>query len=523
MMTTGQRFLGKAVSRLCHRLRAGRAQRRRLNDESGVVLVAVLIGVALLLALSAFGSRSARTELMIARNDMLAQKALAFAEAGLSEAYAALKNKDLSSSSFNTVLAADGIGGELAALGGQVEELEGTKYVFKKFGTRADDGYYVRLRDNFDEAPNNPTADSDQRVVLQSVGHIAGAERVLEMGLRPSSTFEYAMFADIQLTLDSNVYSDSYDSDLAPYCNWPTPFPVQNNCNKGDDPTKCFNKMTNGDVGTNGTADSVLLLESNTKVYGDATVGPGANVDAIENNGIITGTEDSLDEPKDMAPIDAPVPSIGAIDHTGEDWSLTKNKEVVTYQLGAGDHLLPPVLVTVGATLTIQITQDGDVNLFTPSFTAGKDLTIIDAQGFDTNVSIITDVLQTLSNGQLNFIATGNNSTLTFYVNKLVDTDSNFAINNTLQDATRMSIIGTSTLQGANFNFGSNTAYFGTIYAPLADIDLNSQQEIYGAVIGRTIVADSMACVHYDERLGRQAPRCCRIDYWREVRSEGAS
>jgi hypothetical protein len=48
---------------------------------------------------------------------------------------------------------------------------------------------------------------------------------------------------------------------------------------------------------------------------------------------------------------------------------------------------------------------------------------------------------------------------------------------------------------------GSNTNIAGTVSAPDADFNLDSNVDIYGAVIGDQFDVDSNAHVHYDENL----------------------
>jgi hypothetical protein len=143
---------------------------------------------------------------------------------------------------------------------------------------------------------------------------------------------------------------------------------------------------------------------------------------------------------------------------------------------------------------------------------------LIDAGASNAHVQIIADNVLFLSNGEFNFVGTGDSS-LTMYVKQNFVCRSNFGINNDLQDATRFSIVGTSTLTNT-FDFHSNTVYFGTIYAPNAHVLLNSNVQLFGAAIGNTIRLDSNACVHYDEKLGRMGEKCCLVDYWREIRSD---
>ena len=49
--------------------------------------------------------------------------------------------------------------------------------------------------------------------------------------------------------------------------------------------------------------------------------------------------------------------------------------------------------------------------------------------------------------------------------------------------------------------FDSNAEIYGTIYAPEALIEINSNFELFGALIARRVHLDSRSRVHYDEAL----------------------
>ena len=59
--------------------------------QEGVALAMVLLLTTVMLFLGIFGSRSARIELQIARNDLLSKKALPIAEAGINHAFSLIK------------------------------------------------------------------------------------------------------------------------------------------------------------------------------------------------------------------------------------------------------------------------------------------------------------------------------------------------------------------------------------------------------------------------------------------------
>jgi hypothetical protein len=65
----------------------------------------------------------------------------------------------------------------------------------------------------------------------------------------------------------------------------------------------------------------------------------------------------------------------------------------------------------------------------------------------------------------------------------------------------------------------SNAAFYGTIYAPKADIRIDSNARFYGAMAGKSIDIDSNAGFHYDEALGRMssAQPTITVVSWRYV------
>src|ERR1043166_5701558 len=152
--------------------------RSPLRRQDGSALIVVLLLVAVMLALGAFGSRGGQIELRIAHNELVTKQALDTAEAGLYHAFNVLRT-DVDG--YNSELSSGGTGGVLASIG-SVVALDGTSYRFRAFGGGTSDGYYVRVADNFDETSgaDNPTTDKDGRIRIISRGRVGGAERVIE-------------------------------------------------------------------------------------------------------------------------------------------------------------------------------------------------------------------------------------------------------------------------------------------------------------------------------------------------------
>lgn len=488
-------------------IRARAKRTRLLEDERGVSMVVVLVLTMLVLGMGAYGARNAQLELLIARNDVLGKKAFGYAEGGLNEGIALVKNDF--TDGFDDELAGGGTGGGLGSLGTTIE-YDGEPWRFRRLGPGARDGYYVRLRDNYDEGtdPNDSTDDRDSRVALQSVGIYNGAVRILESGVQPLSLFNNAVFGDDFVRLNSNAYTDSFDSEVGTYCGLGSVPTTGEDCTSWS----CNAPGQNGDVGTNGTQSGALGLDSNAQIYGAGTVGYGGNpgTSIVElSNSEVHGTKDALDTPKDLPVISAPS-AAGAIPLPG----IHLTGDVAnTYAFASGAYSLPEIYTTSNGPTTFQIV--GDVTFHVGSVFLDTNAKVLFNLTGGATMTIVADTFEMLSNNELGFSGDGS---MKIFVKQRMDINSNAIINNATQDATRFAIIGTETLTGNNMSFDSNAHYFGTIYAPAADITVDSNVMIFGAMIGNSIDFNSNGCLHYDERLGRTGDACCTITYWRELR-----
>ena len=50
-------------------------------------------------------------------------------------------------------------------------------------------------------------------------------------------------------------------------------------------------------------------------------------------------------------------------------------------------------------------------------------------------------------------------------------------------------------------DFESNAEFYGTLYAPYAIVEINSNFRLFGALVARSIHLDSNSRIHYDEAL----------------------
>lgn len=190
---------------------------RPLSRKDGIAMVLVLLAIMSISLLGLFGSSGARTELNIARNDQLADQSLSLAEAGLNHAVASLQAA-LTAGTNMTAAAALATNGANAALSGfgTTKTFKGQTYLFKNLGGTGDDGYYVRMVDNFDEpAANALGADTDRTVRIIALGRTgttlgvdgSGAMRQIEamVGVTPQVDCAIVSRGDLQISGNPQV------------------------------------------------------------------------------------------------------------------------------------------------------------------------------------------------------------------------------------------------------------------------------------------------------------------------------
>lgn len=212
------------------------------------------------------------------------------------------------------------------------------------------------------------------------------------------------------------------------------------------------------DIGTNSTAADAVVILAQGELHGSVTVGAGACVPSscVQNSGTITGDITALNVPHLL-------PSVGSIPpgvtELGDIW-LDSNEELV---LDAGSYHMTDLDLFGSA----QITCNGKVVIYIDQTSdAGSPDIRIGGKGI-VNTSQIP-------------------ANLVLYC---------------CDDVVDITISGNGTL-------------YGGIYAPQADITMNSG-EVYGSVVGRTVTmngADSH--LHYDEALRDHANPHAIIRSW---------
>lgn len=292
------------------------------------------------------------------------------------------------------------------------------------------------------------------RTSLMAYGRDDGSEVGIEVVVQqtPQGFFRWAAFGEENLHMDSNARTDSYDSNLGDYASQAV---------NGSGSNQYAN--TDGDVGSNGD----ISMDSNIGVYGDASPGPGESVTGDLAN--ITGTTTPMATPITLPEI--VVPSIGLT-------ALTESFDTET--LLSGSYNYGSMTVNVGRTLTIV----GPATIVVGNFKMNK------------NSNLFVDA----SDGPVKFIVTDDFRLLQNTVIRSTSYDPSQVEFNLLSDNILDPGIDVTFDEDA-VDFEANSQLYATVYAPDAEVTINSNFELFGSMVARRVDLNSNCRIHYDERL----------------------
>lgn len=277
----------------------------------------------------------------------------------------------------------------------------------------------------------------------------------LEVTLRstPDSIWKFAAFGDELLHMDSNARVDSYDSTLGTYAAQAV---------NGSGANLYANDA--GNVGSNGD----VSMDQNSQVWGGAACGPDGTTTVL-GNAQVTGSTAPASATVAMPPIVLPA--------AAGTTNLTVNG---TVNLAAGTHCFD----------TVNIRANSIINVSGPA-------------------TIVATNFFMRSGAQ--FQADTTNGPVKLYVIDDFALSANSQMYPVSQDPSQLEInllsdnvIDPDVVVDLDvIDFASNTRIHGTLYAPNANIEVDSNLELFGAMMARSVDLDSNARVHYDENLAR--------------------
>ena len=218
-------------------------------------------------------------------------------------------------------------------------------------------------------------------------------------------------------------------------------------------------------IGTNSVLPSRVIARSGVAIKGDVFCGPGGDPDVVIDTkleAVITGETYALDEAFEIPPVTLPqylqnLPSIGVITD-----SMT---------------LTGPTRCEKVSLMNKELIINGPVDLY-------------------CNGEFCLDVLSRV----VIVDATINpNAYLNLYLNGNLTARNSSSVNNATKDPRKFKVYGLDKCK--SFQFLINSAFYGAIYAPNAEVALQYQVEIYGAIIAKQLTQQVAADFHYDASL----------------------
>ncbi len=301
---------------------------------------------------------------------------------------------------------------------------------------------------------SSANAAGDVRTLVASASSDRATARVqVTMNAVPDSIWRFAAFGDDTLHMDSNARVDSYNSTLGTWA-------AQAVNGSGSN----LYANDKGNVGSNGD----VTLDQNSKVWGSAQCGPEAATTVL-GNAVVTGSTTPAPTTVELPPLSIPnLPSSGDRTVNG------------TLNLPAGNYRYNTFNMRSGAIVNVT----GPATIVTTNFLMRQNTQFrVNATNGPVKIYVYDDFVLS-SNAQM--------YALDFNPDKVqVNLESDNVIDPDV------------TVELDVIDFDSNTKIYGTIYAPNAHIEVDSNLELFGAMMARSIDLDSNARVHYDENLAR--------------------
>ncbi len=432
------------------------------KSERGSVLVVALftclvLGVAVCSYVALLESRLKITYRSTAWNS-----AVPVLEAGIEEAMTHLKD-DPNNPTAN--------GWASGSLSGQT--------VYTKQRTFADGSYFYATIHNY--LSNNPTIYS-AGFVPPPLANPAYTNEYISRLVRimatnpPTVKFNKAIAATGPITLSGGAAVDSFNSGNTNY-----------STNGRYDPAK---RQANGNVATDSTANSALVISGNGDIYGQAATGPGGTITMSGNAAIgglgwnqgiepgYTNNDMNVAYPSNAAPAGssswlAPTSGTYAYNGTNYTYALGNVSNTIAGFTMSGQQSM---VVTGNATLYVS----GDVAISGQAY-------IYLAPGASLQLYVAGSSTALSGGGVVN--GTGMAASFSYYG---------------LSGNTRV-------------DYSGNSGFIGTIDAPQAAFTVSGTAAMCGAAIVQSFTDSGGAAIHYDQGLGSSGPAGVTITGWVEL------
>ena len=311
-------------------------------------------------------------------------------------------------------------------------------------------------------------------------GYIGRGVRIIA---RKNGSLGNAMLSKGRIDIGGSVRVDSYNSCDPAY-------------SSGGlyDPTKADD---GGNIASNGQLVRSVSIGGDVEIKGHISTGPGGSIGTTGNNisigseewvdGDRTGIEPGWDRNDMNANVpDAPVPPSGGFALPPGGWVGT------TYY----DHIL-----TSGSGQTVyQVVGDLQLTSSEKILVTGNVVLKVNGDLQMTGSSAI----EIATTGMLDMHVSGRNASI----------GGNGIVNYT-KDPLRFTYYGAPT--NTRVDLGGTSAFYGTVYAPYADLNLAGGALIYGGIVSKAIRATGGFTLHYDACLAKGGQGRYIVTTWDEM------
>lgn len=276
-------------------------------------------------------------------------------------------------------------------------------------------------------------------LVISANGRYRQTQRSVLAAVELAGIYEYAIYGIDSIELKNGTMVDGFNYDA-------------------DEPLL--------QIATSSTASGHIDMKNGVTIVGDVLVGVGGDPDVVIGEGpgvTIVGNTYSL--PVAWNPPIIPVPAylsasapLGAITNSG---TISISGKYSGINLGNGEIL----------------TIDGEVELY---ITGNVDL------GNDAEIRVVD-------------AAANPNASLTIYLGGDFTGKNGSGFNNLTQDAQKLTLYGLANC--TSIELFAKDAFYGTVYAPCAGIELKNAVEVFGAMVGNSFIQKESAGFHFDANL----------------------
>jgi len=474
-------------------------QNKPSKNENASALIAVIITIAVLSLLAGAFVSNVNNRRMTLSQGSTWQEALVAAEAGAHQGIAQLEqgvfqNSLPASTSSNTVTLSHG--GEGSTTVNANYSL--TRIYYSVNGIPAPGAPYYRIVSTGTVGlPGSQSLSTDSRdSVLRKLNLRTSARtatRTVEAWLAPnySSTGSMGLRTDQDISLNNhNIFIDSFDSTILARSYGGVlpgqPYPAGNqNTGMGHYNVAPYNYLA-ANISTNSNA----LSGGNAYIYGDAYTN-GGTLQTVVGTGNLQGQlYDDYYEP--MPPVYAPTWSVSSQGQIKNTTTLTGGTSASHAQ-----YKVSSISLSGQKTLTFDFGKTGanpdPTKKYIDIYVTGDVSTKGGGSQTDGSITIVNGVY------------------VTMYVGGNMDVGGNGLVNNN-GNAASLSIYGITPPTGVSrtFSLGGSATFFGTVYAPGADLVLNgggNGGQFVGSLAGKTASLKGNVQIRYDESLGLAAQK----------------